>query len=300
MVTALAFRGFKYYFGESLKSLWYNKLMALTSVITVTGCLLLFGFFVLIASNVSHLTTQIEEQCEIQAFIDMGYTEDEEQTVFEKVKALANVKEVTLETKQQAFDNYKETLEEDSLLLEGIDPEDFLPSSCRVIPKNVQEVDALVAELEKVQGIDDIVSHRELIENIASVTSGVRKICVASSILLALISVFIISNTIKLDVHARKKEIHIMKYVGATDWFIRWPFIIEGIIISVIGVIVSILLLTTGFGIVLSYIPAQFMGSMSLLTMPQIMPYISIILLVFGIFMGALGSFIAVRKHLHV
>lgn len=295
----MAFRDLRYYCSEAFKSIWYNIPMAVTSVITVMGCLLLFGFFLVLGLNINHITRQVEAQCEIQAFMPMSANADEEQAAFNAVKAIPGIGEVIFETRDEAYANYKEMLGEKAVVLNDLNPADFLPASCRITPADVTTIPALIEQIEKIQGIEEVVTPTDTIDSIISTTSVVRKGCIICTILLAIIAVFIITNTIKLDINARQKEIHIMKYVGATDWFIRWPFIIEGIFVGLIGSIISITLLSFAISFVVQAATANF-SAFKLLSFGATMPWIVGVLLVLGTFIGALGSLIAVRKHLQV
>lgn len=299
VVTTLGFRGFRYYCSEAFKCLWYNKLMAVTSIITIVGCLLLFGFFLVIGINVNYITEQIQGQCEVQAFLPVDASAETENAVLEKIKALPNVASVTFESRSQAFEEYKDTLGENSVVMEGLDPNTFLPSSYRIVPSDLTQLDSLCEALSQIPEIEDVSNHRDTVNNVISITSVIRRGCIIFTVLLAVIAVFIISNTIKLDVHARQKEIHIMKYVGATDWFIRWPFIIEGIIVGLFGAVISILLIIAASSAIMPSL-SMFDAIFKLKNMSETMPAISAILLVFGMIIGALGSMFAVRKHLQV
>ena len=299
VVTALAFRGLKYYLGEALKSLWYNKVMAVTSMITVMGSLLLLGFFLLIAVNVNALTSEFENQCEIQVFMKYEATPEQEQSIYGAISSLEGIQSITFVSKEEAFESYRDSLGSDSSVMDGM-AADFLPASCRIVAKDIRQLQPLIDQISTIDGIEEIVSKRDTIDNIISFTSVIRKGCVISTILLTVIAVFIIANTIKLDVHARQKEIHIMKYVGATDWFIRWPFIFEGIIVGIIGALISILLLSVGATSAGSTMPDFVKNAIFVVPLGQSMPIISVILLAFGTVIGALGSIIAVRKHLAV
>lgn len=299
VVITLAFNGFRYYLSESFKSIWYNKPMAITSIITVMGCLLLFGFFMVLGLNINYITEQVEDQCEIQVYLPMEATAENEQAVLNAIKAIPGIGTVTFETREQAYENYKGMLGEKAVVLEGLDPANFLPASCRIVPEDVTQIAVLIDALKKVEGIDEVVTATDTIDNIISATAFIRMGCIISTLLLAIIAVFIITNTIKLDIHARQKEIHIMKYVGATDWFIRWPFIIEGIIVGLIGAGISILILGSAISASFNAITANFQA-FKILETSVIMPIIVVVLVAFGALIGALGSTIAIRKHLKV
>lgn len=296
----MAFNGFRYYLSESFKSIWYNKPMAITSIITVMGSLLLFGFFMIIGLNINYITEQVEQQCEIQAYLPMESTSEQEQQAFEAIKKIEGIGTVVFETREQAYENYKVMLGDKAVVLDSLDPGDFLPASCRISPEDVKDIYTLVEKIKQVPGVDEVVTPMDTIKSIISATNVIRWGCVFSTILLALIAVFIITNTIKLDIHARQKEIHIMKYVGATDWFIRWPFIIEGIIVGIIGAVISLTLLWISVTAIINGIAASNFNAFKLLGAGSIMPLLSVVLFVFGGLIGALGSLIAVRKHLRV
>lgn len=297
-VIQLAFRGFRYYLSEAVKNLWYNKIMAATSIVTVIGCLTLFGLFIIIGLNINNITYQVEDQCEIAAYLTLDCSNETAASILQQISLLPNVEYAFLETGREAFDNYKLSLGEKSVALEGIDPDKWLPPSIRITPKDISSMEELVGGLEKIEGVDDVVYSQDLITNISNATSEIRRICIIAAIILAIIAVFIISNTIKLDVHARQQEIHIMKYVGATDWFIRWPFIIEGIIVGILGALASIFITSLGSAAIVNSISAFF--PFKFLAPGEMLSIITSVLAGFGVFMGALGSLIAVRKHLHV
>ncbi|MBO4897588.1 MAG: permease-like cell division protein FtsX [Clostridia bacterium] len=295
----MAFRGLKYYCSEAFKNIWYNKLMAITSIITVMSCLLIFGFFLVVQLNLNDITKQLEGQCEIQAFMPQEYNDEQAKQVCDKISVLPNVKSAILETRQQAYDNYKDTLGTAANVMENINPEEFLPASCKIRPNDISQLNELEAQVSAIEGVEEVINRRDTVNGVISVNSIIRNGCIIFAVLLALIAVFIISNTIKLDVHARQREIHIMKYVGATDWFIRWPFIIEGIIVGFLGAVVAILITLLISSLLLNALDS-FGNIFQFRSSSDTMPLVSVVLLLFGVVIGALGSLVAVRKHLQV
>ena len=297
----MAFRGFKYYCSEALKNIWYNKLMAITSIITVMSCLLILGFFLVVQLNLTNMTKQLEAQCEIQAIMPQTYDDEQAKAVCDEIAKLPNVKSATLETRQQAYDNFKETLEESADVMDSIDPQEFLPPSCKIVSTDLKMLNDLETEVSKIQGVEKVVNRRDTVNGVLSFNTIIRNGCIIFATLLALIAVFIISNTIKLDVHARQREIHIMKYVGATDWFIRWPFVIEGIIVGILGAVIAIIITYILSTIIINALNGFGMGNLFKLTATSdTMPLVSLVLFLFGTIIGALGSLVAVRKHLQV
>ncbi len=295
---ALALRGVKYYFGEALKSIWHNGLMTFASVVTVTGCLLLFGVFLLFSININYITRQIEQQCDVRAVIDLGYTEVQAGEVAEQVKLVQNVDDVTVETREEAYENYREMLRDDAAALDGLEP-DFMPHSLKITLFDITQSDMVIEEVSSFEGVTEIVDRKDILEKIVSFTSMVRSASFYAMIILSAIAVFIISNTIKLAVHAREKEIHIMKYVGATDWFIRWPFIIEGIIVGLVGAGITILAVVGGYTTLYGAF-GSFLDVFTIKPMSEMLSTVVLTITAFGGVMGALGSLIAVSRHLDV
>lgn len=295
----MAFREVKYYFSEAFKSIWFNFLMTLSSVITVTGCLILFGVFLLFSVNINYISEQIKDQCELQAFVDITYSESEAKALKAEIEKIPNVKSVEIETKDQAFKNYKKMLGDDAVALEGLETEDFLRHSYKITLKDISQSQSIADKVSKIKGIDDVRNRKDLMDKIFSFTNVVKSLSLYSMMLLSVISVLIISNTIKLAVHAREREIHIMKYVGATDWFIRWPFIIEGIIVGIIGALITLFVLSVCYGYVGSAL-VGFLDIFKLVPFNNVMSMLSLTLSLFGALMGAAGSLLAVRKHLKV
>ena len=205
-----------------------------------------------------------------------------------------------MNSKESRLNSLKDQFGEDASVLDGYETDNPLRDWYMVTLKDLSLSDETVAELEQIDGIVKVVRNQDAIDKLVSMTNYMGRISIWAMIALTLISIFIISNTIKLTVFARRKEINIMKFVGATDWFIRWPFIIEGIIIGLIGAVVSFVVLSYGYsGIIhlLSSLDISFV---------KFKPYHELILMFIGAFLGmgvvlgGIGSLISVRKYLKV
>ncbi len=292
----MAFRELRYYLGEACKSLWYNRIMTLTSIVTVTGCLLLFGVFMLFSININYISDQVMAKCEMQAFINEDSSEADLARVKAEIEKLDNVASVTAETQEQAFANLKEMLGDSAA---GLDDGSFLRPSCIIALKDLSLAIETVDQIAAINGVEEVKNRQDIVNGLLATERAVRIGGIIAMLFLSVIAVFIISNTIKLAVHARSREINIMKYVGATDWFIRWPFIIEGIIIGFIGGGIALLLSTIGYNWVVSAM-IGFLNIFELKSMSSLIALLSTSLLLFGGIMGALGSLIAIRRHLKV
>ena len=288
-----------YYFKQAFSSFWHNGMMTLASLITVTSCLFLFGAFLLFGFNAEYIGEQIESQCQIVAYIDIDATEADAMRAYNKIDALPEVAEARLETKEEALENYREFLGADAIALENIDNVGFLRYNVQISMKDLENTDQLVSEVEKIENVAEVRNQRSVIERVLKLTTFVNRASLAIMILLTFISIFIISNTIKLAVHARRKEIHIMKFVGATDRFIRWPFVLEGMLVGIIGSAVSLALCLWGYASLVKTVAYNF-------PIFALCPFYSVVwivvgaVLIFGVLMGMIGSSISVRRHLKV
>lgn len=296
----LAFREFRYYCTEAFKSIFYNILMTLASTITVTGCLLFLGTFTLFSMNLSYISDQVREECKIVAYIDPAYSDAETEAVGADIEAIPNVSGIDLETKDEAFLGAREMLGEAGVSLDGMENDGFLRASYTVSVSDLTQAASTAAALREVDGVQEVHEQQDITNEVYNTTRVIKIALMISMLVLALIAVFIIANTIKLAVFAREKEIHIMKYVGATDWFIRWPFIIEGIIVGLVGGLISQLICMVLYGALSRAIAASSWFPFSLYPFSTVSGTLVLVLLLFGALMGAIGSIIAVRRHLKV
>ncbi len=273
--------------------------MTITSFITVTCALFLFGVFLLFTLNLNYISDQIESQCEVQAYINMETTDAEQKQIYKSVCEHPNVLKAELETKEQALANFKEQLGENAGVLEGLEGRDFLRASIKVTLKDLKNSEKTVTELEGIAKIDEVKNRQDIIDKVVNFADVIEKGSAIAMLILLIIAIFIIKNTIKLSVFAREKEIHIMKFVGATDRFIRMPFVLEGILIGVLSFIVSFAIILLGYGTVISSL-GGLMNIFEYLPLDKCVLTLGISMALFGIIMGAVGSGISLKKHLKV
>lgn len=291
-------RGFRYFMSEASKNVFSNGWMSLASIFTVLASLLVFGFFLVLTVNLNYIATQLEGDYEIILVVDETYNEQQVKELGEKIRAVENVKNLTLDTKESRLEEWKAELGEE--LLEGYEEDNPLRDWYMLTLEDLSLADSTVKSIETMDGVAKIVRNQDTIDKLVTMTNYLGHVSIWVMIALALVSVFIISNTIKLTVFTRSKEINIMKFVGATDWFIRWPFIIEGIIIGLIGAIISFIVVAYGYQGILGLI-----GALDI-SFVKFKPFSSVVLPLIGAFvglgvvLGGLGSLISVRKHLKV
>lgn len=288
----------KYVVKEGFINTYRNILMSLASVGVVTASLIIFGFFWVITVNVNYNTQVLREQPEMQVFCDPELDDSQVTMVELLIRGDNRIREYKTVTKQEAFEKAKEMLGEDKTVLDGLD-ESILPVSFVIKLKNSSDAEAVVKKFSSFPGVDNVRYSQKTIDFIYRI---VRSIQIGSSLLIVLlltISIFIISNTIKLTVFARRKEINIMKYIGATDWFIRWPFIVEGIIIGLIGAFLSLGIMS----IIYSFGGGKLTEGIYMFKVVSLEKICSDLISIFsiiGVFVGALGSSISIRKYLQV
>jgi cell division transport system permease protein len=293
----------EYFVKEGLASIWSNRIMSLASISTVMASLVIFGMFALITSNLNYIGGQVKEQWQIKVFVDENEPESRLDQIEQEIKNISHVKECILETKEQALENYREQLGEDAHVLEGFDKHNPLRNAFVINLKDdvedIEVVDEVITQLGAIQGVAKIRNHRESVDKLIKITEFIKMASLWVMGLLTLVAVFIISNTIKLAVFARRKEINIMKFVGATDWFIRWPFIMEGMAIGMIGALLSLVLVGYGYNYTLKLF-YQSINIFQLREFSDIVQGLGIIFISLGTSIGAVGSAISIRKYLRV
>ncbi len=288
-----------YFLKTALKGMKRNGEMTVTAIITVTSCLLLFGIFMLFSINMNYIGEQIQKQCQIEAYINFEATPEEEQAVVNAVKSMENVSECTFVSKADAMKIYREYLGEDAVALDGLDGEEILRSSVKINMTNLEDSQALAAALATVPNIAKVSNRQDIYQRVLDVTTVIRNGSLIAMLILLILAIFIISNTIKLSVAARRDEVHIMKYVGATAGFIRRPFVLEGILTGIVGGLISLGLVGAGYDAAIKFM-GDFLDIFKLIPLMDMIPFIAGTTIIFGVIMGAIGSSMALIKHLKV
>lgn len=293
-------RDLKYFFKQGISGIMSNWLMSLGSVSIVIACLAIFGVFIILGFNLNYISAQIEEQCQINVFVSHDATDSEFKAVGERLSQLDNVKSVEYYTKEERYSDYKErNYSDDSEAIEAFDKDNPLRDSCILTLDNPENAATVIEKAAKVEGVEDVTNNLDLIKKIISITNTIKTVSMWFVIILIIIAVFIISNTIKIGMFARRKEINIMKFVGATNWFIRWPFIIEGMLIGFVGALFAATLVLFAYESIYPSF-AGFMGGMKVMTVAQAYNYVVWGFIGLGVLIGMVGSYTSIRRHLHV
>lgn len=277
--------------------------MSLASVGIVTASLFIFGIFLVLIINLNHNTNIIRQQPEMQVFCNYEMDDTQIMQIQKDIMKNPNITDCKLVTAKDAFDSFKKSLGEDASVLEGFD-QSLMSSSFIIKLLDPTQSDETTKELKEITGIRKISYSKDIVEFISKLTKWVNLISIILIIILLAISVFIISNTIKLTVFARRKEINIMKFIGATDSFIRWPFVIEGVFIGLIGALLALFLTRMGYGAIESRFNSDLMtvrmDFISLVKTGQVVLRLLTTYTFIGVAVGIAGSIISIRKYLKV
>ena len=292
-----------YLLGEGIRNTFKNKKSTLSAMLVMVISMLIFGLFFILGENVNHIMKTVADTQAIQVFIKLGATDTEVKDVGEKLAQIEGIEKVDFMSKEELLDEYMKSLGEQAYVVESLKDENFLSDSYVVTLKDLKLANQVEQQINELDNIKKITASNATISKLVSVTNGIRIVTAIILLGLVIASLFIISNTIKLTVYARRKEISIMKYVGATNSFIRWPFIVEGIIIGIVAAAVSILIvgglyqLTTNKLLSLSLI--QELG-ITFVTFGNMFNMIVIVYLFLGIGIGTIGSLFSMKKYLEV
>lgn len=292
---------FKYYFVDAFKSLKRNITISTASMATVAATLFIMGVFMLTMLNVSKGVSSVESKVEIKVFLMDDITLTDERNIEVKLKDSSGVREVIYESKSEALKKFTEQLsEKDRSLLSGYDNQNNpLPSSFIVRMDNPEMAQSIADSVQGMKGVESVGNDRELIENIIAISKAIRWIGLAVFAMLIGVSLFLIVNTIKLTVFSRRREVGIMKFVGATDWFIRWPFVIEGVVLGIIGGLIANIVLYYSYKFTVTRITESLMA-IQMISPEYVFTTILWQFLLAGAVIGAVGSSIALRKFLTV
>jgi cell division transport system permease protein len=299
--TDMKISSFKFYISDAFKSLVRNKTISFASAATVMSTLFILGVFMLAMLSVQGIVNNVEDKVEVKIFLNADIESGDQSNLETALKGMEGVKEVQFESKSDALKKFTEQLsEKDRSLLSGYDATNNpMPDSFIVRLNNPEMAQTVADKVKDMKGVESVGNDKELVENIITISRAVRVVGLVIFALLIGVSLFLIGNTIRLTVFSRRREIGIMKFVGATDWFIRWPFIIEGVVIGIIGALLANVLLYYLYRVVYINVTEKFMA-IQMVSPNYIITTILWQFILGGIAIGALGSSISLRKFLAV
>ena len=293
-----------YLIGEGFSNVFKNKKSTGASLMIMCATMIIFGVFLILGENINHFVREVEDAQGIQVFATREATTEQVQKLGEEIQKINGVNTTQYVSKETALDQMKEKFSEHEEFLEGYEGENNIFSDSYVVTlTDLNLLEQVQEEISKLDNVKEITSSNETVSTLIDLANGIKIVTGVILVLLIIISIFIIANTIKLTVHARRKEISIMKYVGATNGFIRWPFIVEGMIIGIISSAISILLVAIAYNFIAEQmVNSQFMRTVgvSLVGFSDMFSSIIFTYMLLGIGIGAVGSIISMRKYLKV
>lgn len=298
MSTMVKPRTFGYFFQSAGSSLIRNSWMTLASIGTVAVALLVLGVFMLLAVNIGAMAAQVEEQVELTAYL-ADLSSQERARLENELKAIPGVAAVTFVSREEAWQRLLEWYGEDRNFLAGWEEDNPLREAFEVRADSAFRIADIAKAVAEVRGVEEVVYGREIVEQLLSITRAVRLVGIGLMAGLALAATFIIANTIRITVFARRREISIMRYVGATAWFVRWPFVIEGLALGIIGAILASSVLAWGY-----YFAVRSLAA-AIPFWPFVAPWpllqrLALALVGLGALIGVAGSGMSVRRYLDV
>jgi cell division transport system permease protein len=279
--------------------------MSIASILSVISALVIVGVIFTIVINVNHIIKQIENSLEINIYLEDDITQLQKDNIYNTLLLNENVADITYQSKEAALEDFKESLGTDNdYLLSGYTIENSpIPASYIVKISDADKIHDVYLEAKDLSGVKEAVYGEQTVEKLLAFTKFTNIVSWVIFGILSLIAVFIIFNTIKLTVFSRKNEIIIMKYVGATNWYIRIPFIIEGSLLGISGAVISVMIIRSlyffMYGILQSSLTSLPLGT-SLAAPSGVISQIFVYFLFYGIFLGTLGSSFSIKKFLHV
>ncbi len=294
-------RTWAYFIAEAFKSIFRNGWMSLASVGVVIITLFLLGSFMLLNYNIAFLSSDIKSQIEVVAFLDEGVNRSQVDQLYLKITGFEEVEEAVFVSREDALQRLRAQMGEQGYLLEGYEDQGNNPlrDSFEVRTFVPEEVPELAGKIKQLSGVSRVDYGSEVLDRLFTVTRILNWVGVAFMIALGISATFLIANTIKLTVFTRRQEIMIMKMVGASDWFIRWPFVIEGLVLGLLGSLVPVAGLYFGYQYLVEWVNFN-IPFLALMPTAEVFQFLLQTLFILGIGLGILGSSFSLRKFLKV
>ena len=287
---------------DSFQSVFRNFSLSLASITCITITLLVVSISMILSVNVNNFATLVEKDVTIVTFLDANITEEKIKVVEQEIKRLNNIESITFQSKDEITEDMKSSSDTfKSIMDEWSEEENPLQDTYLVKVEDINKIASTAKKIKAIDGVDVIKYGEGMVEQLVSVFDVVRKICLGMVVALIIVTAFLISNTIKITIFSRKREIEIMRLVGASNLNIKIPFIFEGLFLGVIGSIIPIIATIYGYTVLFDNFNGQLFSPFIKLVEPQ--PFIFLlsgILVIIGILVGMFGSWRAVRKYLKI
>ena len=289
----------EYFIQEVFHSLRRNNWMTFASIGTVAVSLFVLGVFLILVLNMNRLAGMLESQVQISVYLEDHLTDREKRQIGYDIESLQGIDSVTYVDRETAKERLKERLGDQKYLLDALSEDNPMPDAFEVTVTTPSVVESAAGAIAAMQGVEEAKYGQDVVEHLFDITRLMRIFGFVLMGLLGGATLFIISNTIRLTVFARRKEIAVMKYVGATDWFIRWPFLLEGIVLGCIGGFIAAVALRSFYAAMAAKIYST-LAFFPLMPQYPFMNYVTLAILLAGIVIGAIGSVISLKRFLRV
>ena len=297
---------FLYTIKRGFQNLFSNKWYSLASIATIAACLFLFGILYSIVANFQHMVQGIQEVVSITVFFEKGLEDSRIEEIGKIIQNRTEVAEIRFTTAEEAWQDFQ-------VEFFGDRAEDFLAgypnnplensANYEVFPTDVSAQDSLVTYIESIPGVRMVRRDDILATTLSGINILISYVTIGIIVILLAVSIFLISNTVTMGISVRKAEINIMKYIGATDYFVRAPFVLEGMLIGLMGAAIPLVLIHEMYNAIMNYALEYFEGLsqiLNFLSVDVIFAFLTPVCLIVGVGIGFLGSFTTVKKHLNV
>lgn len=300
---SMRFRLIRNVFKQGFQGMWRNRGMGVASVSSISAVLMILGVVLILILSINALVIDTQSKFdEIEIFLYDDATDEQLTAIEDMVRSKEGVLSILYKSKDQALESYKEQWGDEAYLLDGLEKDNPLPNSYIVQLKDIEYADAIVDEAKKMNGVEKVNYHKEIIDKLMLLANYLRLGGMVIIAALVAVSIFIISNTIKITVSSRRREINIMKYIGATNGYIKGPFVIEGLLFGIIGAVLSIAIVYYGYEYFYETVNKNLYAVFSIiLVQPSaILADLSIIFIAIGAGIGAIGSLVSMKRFLNV
>jgi len=292
--------------GQGFRNVFRNRIMSLASISAIAAALFVLGLVLAMVLNFNNIISGLESKVEITVFLKDNVQSHEIEAMSRQLNDWEGIKEWKFVSRDEALENWREEWGEQKYLLDGYTAENNpLPDSFHITVENPDYVTEMVEKLRKLTKVEVVQYSKDVVDTITRIANATRILGLAVVVILIIMAMIIIHNTIRISVYSRRREINIMKYIGATDWYIRWPFIMEGISLGIMGAVIAGSL-TAGIYYLLVQQVAESPMEGNILSLLQLLPLESIIYQIVGLFLlvgsvvGVIASVLSIRKHLRV
>ncbi len=299
----MKFRTWKNMIREGMRNVVRNRVMTLASIGAIMAALFVLGIIMATIINLDNIVAGLESKVEVTVYLKKGVTQGDINAVRDKINSWEGIIGVDFISKEEALENWRKEMGSKSYLLDGYNEENNpLPDTFFIRVEKPEYVENIVNNAQKLDAVDQVRYSADVVRAITSIAGTTRLIGLSIVLLLSIMSIIIINNTIKLTVYSRRREINIMKYIGATDWYIRWPFVIEGMVLGLFGAGLAGGAVAGAYALLLG--KANDMGSIlsifGLLPLKDIMYPVLLVFVLIGCLIGVTASMLSIRKHLKV